>query len=154
MNAKLRTLAPCQHIKVNLSRRARQTKKKRERQRDRQIDRQTDRQTNRQTNKGSTFCQELENLRLRETVEARPRLELSRSLLSPASPSTSLSTSAGIKSEGSQTVQFWSLGSTREHSIKVPSCSQRSAEFGIHCATSPLYASSVTALRTLCRILC
>ena len=51
MNAKLRTLAPCQHIKVNLSRRARQTKKKRERdrERDRQIDRPTDRQTDQPT---------------------------------------------------------------------------------------------------------
>eukprot|EP00435_Cladocopium_sp_Y103_P021003 s4105_g5.t1 len=48
---------------------------------------------------------ELDNLRLRETVEARPRLELSRSLNSPAS----LSTSLGLKSEGSQADQSWSL---------------------------------------------
>ena len=67
---------------------------------------------------GLAFCQELENLRLRETMEARPRLELSPSLLSPAILSTSLSTSAGIKSEGSQADQSWSLGSTQEHSIK------------------------------------
>ena len=49
MNAKLRTLAPCQHIKVNLSRRARQTKKKREREIERETERQTDRPTDRQT---------------------------------------------------------------------------------------------------------
>ena len=51
MNAKLRTLAPCQHIKVNLSRRARQTKKKREREIERETERQTDRPTDRQTDR-------------------------------------------------------------------------------------------------------